>query len=280
MYYIVGKKNREGTINSDTEHGNLNEYFELGWEYAVTHLYIKHMYVLNGLKHEDVIVTLKDRMFLYQGFWHNVISYEEFIVMNIDDSSIIDLCDKAEKERVGMIPKVIGDQYEFLNTDLDVIKKINLPDINHLPISDDYCCIHIRFRQYANYRNLSKKGWVDIINKLKVRYSKIFVFGKDTEYFCDNVNIISVSLSEYSALLNNKNCKFFVGTMSGGSLIAQLMCNKDCVNNIIITDQKTQNEFETKDVYQIFYHSEPFNFSKAPIYYIKYGELNNFINNL
>jgi len=279
MYYIVGKKNKEGTVTSDTERGNLNEYFELGWEYAVTHLYIKHLYVLNELKNDDIIVTLKDRMFLYEGFWHNVMSYEEFITLDVD-SNVIDLCDKAEKERSGMIPRIVNGEYEFLESDLEVIKKINFTDITHLPITENYCCIHIRFRKYANYRNLSKDGWLDIINKLKFKYSKIFIFGKDTENFCDGENIINVNLNEYASLLNGKNCKFFVGTMSGGSLIAQLMSNKDCVNNIIITDQKTQNEFETKDEYQIFYHSEAFNFSKTPIYYIKYGELNNFINNL
>jgi len=277
-YYIVGKKIKEGIIGNDGM-GILSEYFELGWEYAVTHLTIKRMFVEGRLDKEDVIVTLKDRMFLYNSFWDNVMSFEEFNSKNITEN-VIDICELVERSPDDFLPKVVNNKYIHWDSDIDVIKNIGYVDVSHLPINEPYCCLHLRYRQWADFRNLSKDIWFKIIEKIKISGIKIFVFGKGSESFGDNQNVFHVNLDEYVSLLNNKNCKFFIGTMSGGSLIAQTCSHKDCVNNIIITDDQTLREFNTKDNYQVFYHSEPFNFSEADITFIKMEELNKFIEKL
>jgi ADP-heptose:LPS heptosyltransferase len=277
-YYIVGKKMKEGIIGNDGM-GKLSEYFELGWEYVATHLTIKHMFVENRLEKDDVIVTLKDRMFLYTGFWSNVMSFEDFTKKNIK-KNVIDLCDQVDRTPEKFLPKVVNGKYEYWDSDINVIKNVGYVDITHLPIDKPYCCLHLRYREWANFRNLSKDNWRRIINKIKLSGIKIFIFGKGTEEFADGETVLHTNLDEYASLLNNKNCKFLIGTMSGGTLIAQTCSHKNCVNNVIITDKQTLKEFNTKNNYQVFYHSQPFNFSETNINFIKMEELNNFIEKL
>lgn len=264
-YYIVGKKIKEGILNNDSDKGNLNEYFELGWEYIVSHLYIKHLSFLGKLQEEDFIVTLEDRMFMYQGFWKNVISFEEFVKMQIDKDNIIDLCDRIEKNREFYIPKIINNKYEHWEEEKKIIKNIKYKNIDYLPINNKFCCLHIRYRSWATHRNLSEQYWETIIKKIKKKGLIIFVFGKESKKFADNKTVFYVSLHEYASLLNNENCKFVLGTMSGGTLVAQLFSHKNCKNLVLITDEQTKKEFLDKGLYQVFYHSEYLNFSEAQI---------------
>lgn len=274
-YYIVGKKINEGIIGNDGN-GILSNYFELGWEYVVTHLYIKHLFNTNKLKPTDCIVTIKDRMFLYTGFWKNVISYEEFITTE-KKGNVIDLCDIS----YDILPKIVGDKYEYFDDDLPVIKNVDYINVDHLPTDSEYCCLHLRYRDWAPFRNLDLSYWLKIIDKLTKKGLKIFIFGKSNENLCDNKNTFCVNLDEYASLLNNKNCSFLIGTVSGGSLTAQLFSHKNCVNNIIITDTQTETEIlKTTDEFKAFHHIPEFNFSGTKINFIKLSELDNFIKNL
>ena len=262
-YYIVGKKNKEGNLLNDSIIGNLNEYFELGWEYIVSHLYIKHLFHLKQLNQDDVIVTLKDRMFMYEGFWHNVMSYEKFTETETETREVIDLCNLIENNREFYIPKIINNEYENWNNEKEIIKNINYKNIDYLPINNKFCCLHIRYRSWAKHRNLPKKHWKDIIAKIKQKNLIIFVFGKESKEFVDNKTVFYANLHEYASLLHNENCQFVLGTMSGGTLVAQLFAHKNCTNLILITDEQTKQEFLDKGLYQVFYHCEAFNFSKT-----------------
>jgi len=273
MYYIVGKKINEGIIGDDGW-GDLSRYFELGWEYAVTHLHIKHMYNEGKLKPEDIIVTIKDRMFLYTGFWKNVISIDDFIKIPNKTNDVIDLCENAGN----LLPRTKDGKYEYFYSDLDIIKNIDYKNIDHLPTKEKFCCLHLRYRDWANFRNLDISIWLRIIEKLKQKNKKIFIFGKTTNHLCDNDTIFYVDLDEYASLLHHNNCDFLIGTVSGGSLVGQIFSNKNCTNNIIITDNQTQIELnETNDNYKVFYHSQEFNFSDVNINFIKLNEINEFI---
>jgi len=276
-YYIVGKKIKEGNLESDSESGILNEYFELGWEYAVSHLHIKHLFCLGQLAPDDVIVTIKDRMFLYEGFWCNVISYDDFCnkLFNYNDAidSVVDLCDLIQNNQVGYIPKLNSEnKYEHFESDKDIIKNIKYRDISHLNTSEPYCCLHIRYRKWASARNLSRDFWDRIIKKIELSGLKIYIFGKEAKDFANGDNIIHVNLDEYASLLNNENCRFLIGNMSGGTLTAQTFSHKNCKNYVIISDQKTYEEFLTKNAYRVFYHIEEFNFSEAPIVHVVLNE--------
>lgn len=266
-YYIAGKKNKEGSAENDSEQGNLSEYFELGWEYMTSHLILKRMYVNGTLKENDVIVTLKDRMFLYEGFWNKVISFEEFQKLNIT-SDIFDFCDLAETTREAVLPKINNGKYEYWNTDINVIKNIKYPPISEFKIDSPYCCLHIRYRKWASYRNLSKEFWFELINEIKRLGINIYIFGKGAEEFSDGIQVFHVELSKYASLLNNQNCKFLIGSFSGGTLISQTFSNQNCVHYILITDKKTYEESKTNDAYKVFHHCKEMNFSEAPISFV------------
>lgn len=270
-YYIVGKKIKEGNLESDSENGLLNEYFELGWEYLVSHLYIKHLFSTKVLQEDDIIVTLEDRMFLYQGFWKNVMSYEDFSKKNSDDTEnlVVDLCELIHNNQVEYIPKLNSDKkYLHWETDKDIIKNIKYKNIEHLNTDKPFCCLHIRYRKWASSRNISKEFWQKIIEKIKLSGLNIFIFGKEAKDFSDNKNIFHVNLDEYASLLNNKNCQYIIGNMSGGTLVAQTFCHENCKQYVIINDQQTFTDYRLKNLYSAFYHIEEFNFSGAPISYI------------
>lgn len=282
-YYIVGKQTKNGDLESDTLQGNLNEYFELGWEYACTHLHIKHLFSTNKLESDDVIVTLKDRMFFYEGFWNNVLNYDEFIKMEVDLDNVVDLCNMVEVKR-NLLPRLnsLG-EYEYWESDKEVIKNIKYKNIDYLDTKKPFCCLHIRYRIWADHRNFSEKFWENVIKKIKKSNINIFIFGKESKKFADNKTIFHVNLDEYASLLNNPNCLYLIGNMSGGTLVGQLFSHKNCINYVIIADQQTYNEFNTTGPYEIFYHKENFNFSKCPINHIfleneKDDKLNDFLN--
>lgn len=263
-YYIVGKKIKEGNLDSDSERGILNEYFELGWEYMVSHLYIKNLFSNGHLMDDDVIVTLEDRMFLYEGFWKNVMSYEEFKNKNITES-VVDLCNEIQNNQIKYIPKINqNNKYENFEKDKHVIQNIKYKNISHLNTDKPYCCLHIRYRKWASYRSLSKEFWKSIIDKVESSGLNIYIFGKEAKDFANGKNIIHVNLDEYASLLNNKNCKFLIGNMSGGTLVAQTFSHNKCKNYVVIADADTYREYTTKYVYEAFYHIEAFNFSDSP----------------
>lgn len=267
-YYIVGKKIKEGNLQSDSEQGILSEYFELGWEYLVSHLHIKHLFSMGQLNSDDIIVTIKDRMFLYEGFWKNVISYEDFCNITTQ-KSIVDLCDLIQNKQQQYLPKINTDKkYEFFESEKDVIKNIKYKNIDYLHADVPFCCLHIRYRKWASHRNLSGEFWEKVIKKIELSGLKIYVFGKEAKDFANGINIIYVGLDEYAALLNNKNCKFLIGNISGGTLVAQTFSHENCKNYVVISDKQTHDEFLIDNEYRIFYHIEEFNFSGAPICHV------------
>jgi hypothetical protein len=270
IYYIVGKKALEGTLTSDSANGTLSEYFELGWEYIASHFRIKLLYVNRVLNPDDVIVTLKDRMFLYSGFWNNVMPFEDFSYEKVgSDDVVVDLCDIIDSNREAFLPLLgVDNKYVHWNEMIDVLTNIDYKSLPHLNTKDEYCCIHIRYRGWATHRNTSADFWHKLIEEVTSTGINVYVFGKEAEKFANSKNVIHVSLEEYASLLNNKKCKFIVGGMSGGTLVAQTFAHKNCTQYVVISDEQTLREFNTHDAYRVFYHIPGMNFSEAPIKYV------------
>jgi len=261
-HYIVGRKMREGTLEDDTTEGRLSEYFELGWEYVATHFHIKYLYARNQLKPDDVIVTLRDRMFMYEGFWPNVIAYEDF-VKDKPKAPVIDLCLEFENRPSYYLKRSLS--YIGSEKMTSLIKNINYTNIN---TTNPYCCIHIRYRGWAKHRNNPADFWNRIIEAAKQTGLIIYIFGKEAENFTDGKTIFHVNLKEYASLLQNPNCQFLIGGMSGGTLVAQTFAHPNCKQYVLIGDDQTWSEFNTNDEYRIFYHKQETNISGAPIEYV------------
>jgi hypothetical protein len=61
----------------------LEQYWELGWEIGLSRVHIINKLLNNEINNEEVtIVTLNDRMFLYSKIFKNVLSYEEFLLLD------------------------------------------------------------------------------------------------------------------------------------------------------------------------------------------------------
>jgi len=269
-YYIVGKKTLEGTLASDSVNGILSEYFELGWEYIASHTQIKQLYIDGGLEPDDVIVTLRDRMFLYKGFWNNVLPYEDFDRKTIgSEDSVVDICDAVSGNPEGSLPRLGADgKYVYWDKMKDVLTNVYCRDLSHLNTEDPYCCVHIRYRGWATHRNAPTDFWYNLIEEITKTGTNVYVFGKEAEKFANSKNAIHVSLEEYASLLNNKNCKYVIGGMSGGTLIAQACAHKECTQYVVINDKQTWKEFNTHDHYRVFYHIPGMNFCEAPIKHV------------
>lgn len=264
-YYIVGKKIREGTLQDDTPGGKLAEYFELGWEYVGTHFHIKHLHSNKMLQPDDVIVTLRDRMFMYQGFWPNVMAYEDFVNME-KNGSIVDVCGDVDSRASYYLNCSLS--YMQSPKVVELIKNIYYKDVSHFNTTDPYCCLHIRYRGWAQHRNNPAEFWHKIIDAIKQTGLNIYIFGKEAASFTDGVKIFHVNLDEYASLLHNPNCKFLIGGMSGGTLVAQTFAHPKCIQYVLIGDNQTWQEFTTYNEYRIFYHNEETNICKAPIRYV------------
>ena len=88
-YYILGKsENFTATKDSDTH--LLEKYWEFGWELGVGRNVIIQRLMNNEIDNENItIVTIKDRMYLYEEIFKNVISYEEFSLMDKENLDVI-----------------------------------------------------------------------------------------------------------------------------------------------------------------------------------------------
>jgi hypothetical protein len=270
VYYVVGKKTLEGTLNSDSKGGLLNEYFELGWEYAVSHIHIKRMYANGLLQDGDTIVTLRDRMFLYQGFWNRVIAYEDFTNLSVSDYvKIVDLCEQIQKNPTSFLPPLDPNgRYAYWDQMKDLILNVKYENIANFNTEEPYCCIHIRYRGWATHRNVEEDFWHNLIQTVANFGLNVYLFGKEASKFVLDDRVKHVNLPEYASLLNNPNCKFVVGGMSGGTLVAQTFAHNKCTQYVIISDHQTLREFHTNDPYSIFYHKDGMNFSNAPIEHV------------
>jgi len=223
MKYIIVSVNKVGgRVGSDTN--SLFVYFELGWEMATTYLLCRRMYKEGKITQDDVIVTQKDRMFLYQSIFNNVISYDEYLTVE-DNVEKIDLVEKVQgncKNEFNLC--YFGDyytsnsdenrEYKYYNEDKDIIIDFKKCDVDNLHKNEKYITFAIRKRDHASWRNMSDEWTIKLINRLKNNIN-IFVVGKDAERFCDNEKVKHVNLQKYATLCNNSLCVANIGPLSG-----------------------------------------------------------------
>ena len=252
-----------------------SKFLELGWELGVTHLQVKRMKNNNEIDNDDIIVVSKDRSFLYENVF-NTINYKDFIKIE-KPQNFIDLTLNTHDylKQTSDMGYYKNKKYTYWDNDIDLIKNINYDSLKDFKTDESFFIIHARFRKWAEERNFSFEFWEDKIKKLVEYYNiKCFVFGEGTEKLCDGVNVINVNLKEYASLLHHENCKFMVGSMSGGSMISQLCCRDGCPVFIIENHRQIPEH--------PLFHDESINFSKSVVMFVKNkDEISNvIINNL
>lgn len=217
MIIITGKESAAGTKSNDS--GNLNQYFELGWEAIITHLTVKYWWLTGICNRWDMIVTCNDRRFMYTKWWDNdVLSWREFITRRITgkfiyDGPIIDL-----PANIQSFPSV--EQIKEIKSYLDDDDRNKIKDsfVKSLPRNfrdGDFACMVIRKRAHCPDRDLPEDYLLELIAEAKRRYPHIYVMGKDVESYCTD-NMSHVTLQEFATLINHHGCKRVVGPLSGG----------------------------------------------------------------
>jgi hypothetical protein len=216
-YYIVGKNSIEGPTH-DTS-GNLNSYYELGWEIMVTHYKIKKMLYDNLIDAEDVIVTSnEDRIFLYKKNFENVISWENFKNLVYNSTTVPD-----QDEYIVYTPEIDNLELKSILTSF-----LEGEDIKSKTQNTKYVCLQFRKRDWCAVRNVDEGFFSDLIKffsqELKI---DVYIMGIGAEIFCDNEKIFYVNLQEFTTLINNDNCLFFYSSMSGPAHLSYFFGKKN-----------------------------------------------------
>jgi len=258
-YFILG---REDPLNY-SEYG---QYTELGWESHVFNFELRRMLIQKEITRNSVtIVTVKDRMFLYETLFTNVISYDDFLSLNVNSNDIIQFGD------LGISVNPNDEVYRIYLEN----KKI-MCDFKHYDIEEpnNFWVLHIRFHKFANNRNHPEEFYKTIIEEVKKKYNfKCFIFGAGAKHFENKEeNIIHVNLKEYCTLMSKDNCKFIIGPMSGGTLVCQYAANPKSFIYVITPGASYGNG--------TLFHDHKYNFTGTKTQYIHNLSVENIINNL
>lgn len=221
MYIITG----EGSVS------NINtteKYTELGWELLVSRpSFLKDLHQ-GKWNNTDTIVTLEDRKFLYSSFVKNIITYKEYMQLQIPTSQeyryvsgfntanqefFNDLYGNYKESQEYKYPEIIP-----LIKNADYTKEIKYKYC----ITRDFAAVLVRNRKWQDYRSLTDKEYSTIIGTLRKKYSEVFVFGGGSEKFCRNGVIYVDNLRDWATLIHNNGCDIVVGPASGGLAIAQV----------------------------------------------------------
>jgi len=232
MYIIAGCNTKNGTTGDDSARGE--EYFELGWELVLTRLC-----VISGLKNKlfdpekDTIVTINTRQFLYSGLFKKVISYKDFLALDIDKNDVYDLTLDVGNWVVYNKPDTTANklwtiQNDFINSSYRYTKE-TAPEIGNFDLIDtqkilkdnnSFCCMVVRKRDHVPSRGLSDIHLQDCFTRLYNKNYTTYIMGKGAEmYENKQKNIYHISLQEMASLINDPNCKTLITPLSGGGMI-------------------------------------------------------------
>ena len=228
-YLILAKKTSEGVPGDDS--GDIQKYFELGWESVGSRFDFIAMLNKGEVDTQNLtIVTLEDRMFMYTKFYDNVISYKQFLEMDIPKEDV--LADwpanhmsfnfvKHPHQHFSFVEQGTGKYFrheqdgELIFNGFDLEGTID-PD-------GEFITICIRHRDWCKDRNSDVSFYQKIVDGLKDHYP-IYVAGRGNEEFCEKNNIEYVArLKDYVSLIKNKKCKSLI-TQSTGLAVLALTC--------------------------------------------------------
>jgi len=264
--YLLGfSKGFTAYVGSDSS--SLSEYWELGWEIGGSRIILLKDLLDQKISKDSTIVTLKDRMFLYDNIFPNVKAYEDKVDNTIWDTRY---CDYNFIE-----PKLRDIEH---NPNYKTPEMINLikktGEVKNM--DSEYYVIHYRQRPHGGDRNIDNEAYRLLISSLDKKGIKYIVYGKNSKNLLENRPLQETSLSDANAFLKGINCLGLIGPVSGGSMIALLSCNS---NHHIIDSSHIMSHMNTKT--HPLYHGNGANFSDGKIHYYnnikKFLETNNLI---
>lgn len=207
MYVVSGNHYSKGIVGDDSS--TLDQYWELGWECGVSNIYIKQLLFEGKLNKDDIIVTRSGREFFYSSVFDNVIDWETFCNLKVDNSDVLSIPDKLD------ISKLLDYNYE--NVDVDLVCNFDLcRDIEtKYDIRSNFMIFCVRLRDHGSYRNANIDVTKQLINLFLNDGFKVFIVGYGSEFLENELDVTYVDLCDYASLLNSEYCKFCISTLSG-----------------------------------------------------------------
>lgn len=216
-YIIVAKNDYDGTSSSDK--ANPLQVTEICSELIITRLFLLDCLSNGQISNEDTIVTIDERMCLYINIFKNVITYKQFCdTILTSEDIVVDLLNNSMYDQMaigGLIP--YKPFYQHYDRDKKLIDNVNWSDMSEYDLRKPFICLVIRKRGAWLEKNLSDKYWLELIENLKKIDIQVFVFGRETETFCDDKQIKHIkNFRDWCTLVKHKNCKHIFSTMTGG----------------------------------------------------------------
>jgi hypothetical protein len=229
MTYIITGTGQKSDI------GTTEKYTELGWELMVSRLaYIRDLH--KGIwTPDDVVVTITDRKFLYSKIAKNVIGIEDIkdtkekvfeYTFTENGNCICKFEDLGDLHDDYISKKSNHYKYPECKDDILKVDYSNVEEKYH--ISEKFAGALIRIRRWCSGRNLNDTFYRSILDSLKSKYKKVFVFGIGSERIWKDKNVIYLdSLQDWASVMNHPLCDVIVAPGSGGSMICQICCNSN-----------------------------------------------------
>jgi len=269
-YIIVAKNIFEGTSTDDS--ANPLVVTEIATELVITRLYLIMMLQDEKITKDDCVVTIEERKCLYTKIFKNVLSYHEFEKLNVKNLDVIDLLSNEDtfyglsSGPVELRPIPYKPFYQNWNRDKDLILSVDWSDLVEYDLSSPFLCLVIRKRLAWSEKNMSDEFWDNLVEKLKENNIKTFIFGKESEKWCDDKTIFFVrNYKDWCSIVSNKNCKSIMSTMTGG-VYPSLIFGNDSIHMTII-DNTNLIDIHGNDP---SFFNECINFSRVKINFINY----------
>jgi len=238
----------------------------LGHEIHLSRFILFDMFYKKYIDDNCIIVTVnEERKFLYNNVFKNIISYNKFTELNINNEQMINIwpfmvslksdidkyyIDLFKKQCHYPIENIINNK---LSRDIDyLLKNINYPEITDCSLNEKkFFMLHHRVI-FKLFNNNKIDINYDITNKIIDFLSENF---KDTNIiiFCSDKNIIFKNnvkcvncIALYASLLKDINCLAIISELSGGGEFAQY-----CHNNIIYHYTNSYDVYEINSNLQL-----------------------------
>ena len=198
--------------NGSAGGGTPDTQTEAATELIINRLAVIDMLQTGELDKADTIITLPERMFLYENIFDNV--------------EVVDYNEHREIQQKVNVDIVMGNYWQTLDykpfykhyeRDKDLIHNITYHDHILNEKLDNILVVIPRLKNSDTRRNLDVQYWKDFVLKQRNKVEKIIIFGKGTEDFEDiasNVTYVD-TLQEYYSWIHHKACKNVVSTVSG-----------------------------------------------------------------
>jgi hypothetical protein len=269
IYIITSKDIVVGNSKSDVP--NPSRITEIASELIITRLYLISLLNSKVITKEAVIVCIAERKALYSNIFPNVIDFQTFKTLKIPRKQIVDLLgNELLDELGGDHPKVQKIPYFpfYQNYERDKIEIQNFAKskLEYCDVSRPFVSFVLRKRGAWPEKNMTDQFWKEVISLFVEAQIPVFVFGKETEEFCEDPGVTHVkNFQDWCTLTTMPNLKHVGSTMTGGVYPVLIFGNSNTKMTLIDNKQLMALHGHKP----IFYHS-CINFAKVPISFINH----------